>query len=92
VFDNRVSVTHGLGTGEHDLCHGCRRPISPTDKHSERFEEGVACPACFDVVTEDQKKRFRDRQKQVELARLRNEKHVGAAPPARQLKALIDIS
>jgi UPF0176 protein len=90
VFDNRVSVTHGLASGEHDLCHGCRRPINSIDKQSEYYEAGVTCPACFDVVTEDQKKRFRDRQKQVELARLRNEDHVGAAPPARQRKTRID--
>ena len=90
VFDNRVSVTHGLQIGEHDLCHGCRRPINGVDKASEYYEEGVTCPACFDVVTEDQKKRFRDRQKQVELARLRNEEHVGAPPPARQRKARVE--
>jgi UPF0176 protein len=90
VFDNRVSVTHGLASGEHDLCHGCRRPINSMDKRSECYEAGVTCPACFGVVTEDQKRRFRDRQKQVELARLRNEDHVGAAPPARQRKARID--
>jgi UPF0176 protein len=90
VFDNRVSVTHGLASGEHDLCHGCRRPISSMDKQSDNYEAGVTCPSCFDVVTEDQKRRFRDRQKQVELARLRNEDHVGAAPPARQRKARID--
>ena len=51
VFDNRVSVTHGLQIGEHDLCHGCRRPINSVDKVSEYYEEGVTCPACFDVVT-----------------------------------------
>ena len=58
VFDNRVSVTHGLQIGEHDLCHGCRRPINSVDKVSEYYEEGVTCPACFDVVTEDQKSAF----------------------------------
>ncbi|MEX1669956.1 rhodanese-related sulfurtransferase [Zhongshania guokunii] len=87
VFDNRVAVTHGLHTGSHDLCHGCRRPITDSDKRSEYFEEGVTCPACFNHITEDQRKRFRDRQKQVELARLRNESHVGAPPPARQRKS-----
>ncbi|WP_373078328.1 rhodanese-related sulfurtransferase [Zhongshania sp.] len=86
VFDNRVAVTHGLQTGSHDLCHGCRRPITERDKESAQFEEGVTCPACFDHITDDQKKRFRDRQKQVELARQRNESHVGAPPPARQRK------
>jgi UPF0176 protein len=86
VFDNRVAVTHGLLTGTHELCHGCRRPITASDKLSSMFEEGVTCPACFNHISDDQKKRFRDRQKQVELARQRNESHVGAPPPARQRK------
>jgi UPF0176 protein len=86
VFDNRVAVTHGLLTGTHELCHGCRRPIAASDKLSAMFEEGVTCPACFNHISDDQKKRFRDRQKQVELARQRNESHVGAPPPARQRK------
>ncbi|MBB5185864.1 MULTISPECIES: rhodanese-related sulfurtransferase [Zhongshania] len=87
VFDNRVAVTHGLLTGTHELCHGCRRPITANDKLSDMFEEGVTCPACFHHISDDQKKRFRDRQKQVELARQRNESHVGAPPPARQRKS-----
>ena len=32
----------------------------------------------FDKKTPDQKKRYADRQKQVDLAKLRNEKHIGA--------------
>jgi UPF0176 protein len=87
VFDNRVAVTHGLQLGSHELCHGCRRPITESDKASDMFEEGVTCPACYAHITDDQKKRFRDRQKQVILARQRNESHVGAPPPARQRKS-----
>ena len=87
VFDNRVAVTHGLQLGSYELCHGCRRPITESDKRSAMFEDGVTCPACFSHITDDQKKRFRDRQKQVELARQRNESHVGAPPPARQRKS-----
>lgn len=84
VFDNRVSVGHGLAPGSYALCHGCREPISPADKLSPLFEEGVSCPACHAVLTDDQRQRFRDRQKQVELARQRNVAHVGAEPPVRQ--------
>lgn len=86
VFDNRVSVGHGLEQGEYGLCHGCRRPITERDKSHPGFEEGVSCPACVDQLSDDQKKRFRDRQKQVELARQRNTRHVGAPPPRRQHK------
>jgi UPF0176 protein len=86
VFDNRVTVKHDLTAGSFDQCHGCRRPISDEDKQSEFYEKGVACPHCFDELTEDQKARFRERQKQVELARQRHEAHIGAPPPARQLR------
>lgn len=86
VFDNRVSVGHGLKIGSYELCHGCRRPINEQDRASEHFEEGVTCPACYSSVSEDQKRRFRDRQKQVELAKQRKEVHLGSPPPARQLR------
>lgn len=87
VFDNRVSVDHQLGRGRYDQCHGCRHPITEQDKHSGQYEAGVCCPHCFDQLTADQKSRFRERQKQVELAALRGEQHVGAPPPARQQSA-----
>lgn len=84
VFDNRVSVDHDLNPGTYDLCHGCREPINGEDKASEKFVEGVSCPRCFDSQTEDQRERFLERQKQMELAKLRNQVHIGAEPPERQ--------
>ena len=84
VFDNRVSVDHDLNPGTYDLCHGCREPINAEDKASEKFLEGVSCPRCFDSQTEDQRERFLERQKQMELAKLRNQVHIGAEPPERQ--------
>ena len=84
VFDNRVAVNHQLEKGRYDQCHGCRHPITDDDKHSGKYEVGVFCPHCFDTLTDDQKLRFRERQKQVELAARRGEPHVGAPPPARQ--------
>jgi UPF0176 protein len=84
VFDNRVAVNHQLEKGRYDQCHGCRHPITEEDKHSGNYEVGVCCPHCFDSLTDDQKLRFRERQKQVELAAQRGEPHVGAPPPARQ--------
>ena len=71
VFDDRVSVGHGLEEGPHLLCHGCRQPILPEDKHRPEFEEGVSCHKCFDVTTPQDKARFRERQKQIELSRQR---------------------
>lgn len=86
VFDNRVAVDHHLEKGRYDQCHGCRHPITEEDKLSSHYEVGVCCPHCFDSLTPDQKLRFRERQKQVELAAQRGEPHVGAPPPERQKK------
>jgi UPF0176 protein len=77
VFDNRVSVGHGLVEGPHELCHGCRRPIVPADKARPSFELGVSCYQCIDETSEADKARFRERQKQMCLARERGEEHHG---------------
>lgn len=84
VFDNRVSVDHQLQKGSYDQCFGCRHPITEEDKLSGLYEKGVCCPHCHDALTGDQKLRFRERQKQTELAAQRGEAHVGAPPPERQ--------
>ncbi len=82
VFDERVSVKHGLELGEMELCHACRRPISQEDKASEHFIEGVSCPACFEERTDDDRARFAERQKQIALARKRGKQHIGVNPRA----------
>jgi len=73
VFDNRVSVGHGLKEGPHDLCHGCRRPILPEDKNRPEFEVGVSCHNCINETSAQDKMRFRERQKQIRLARERGD-------------------
>lgn len=77
VFDNRVSVGHGLKEGPHDLCHGCRRPLLPKDRNRPEYEAGVSCHKCIEETTEADKARFRERQKQMQLARARGEEHLG---------------
>jgi UPF0176 protein len=84
VFDNRVAVNHDLEQGSYDQCHGCRHPITEEDKQSHYYMKGVSCPRCYHSLSEDQKMRFGERQKQIELARKRNQVHLGAPPPARQ--------
>jgi UPF0176 protein len=79
VFDDRVSVDHKLNVGSYDMCHGCRMPITEDDKQSIKFLRGISCPNCFDNKTADQKKRYAERQKQIDLAKLRNKKHIGAS-------------
>jgi len=71
VFDNRVSVEHGLKPGPHLLCHGCRRPILPANTERDDYEAGVSCHNCVDETSEDDKMRFRERQKQIMLAKRR---------------------
>ena len=80
VFDDRVALNHNLEVGSYDMCHGCRMPISDADKLEEEYERGVSCLNCFYEKTPNQKKRYADRQKQVDLAKLRNQKHIGAIP------------
>ena len=71
VFDGRVSVGHGLEIGPHQLCYGCRRPIMPEDVKRENFELGVSCHQCFNETSEQDKDRFRERQKQIDLEKRR---------------------
>jgi UPF0176 protein len=77
VFDQRISVGHGLKIGEYEQCHGCRHPVSPEDKASKQFILGVSCPHCFSNQSEEKRQRFIERQKQAELALKRGEVHIG---------------
>ena len=77
VFDDRVSVTHDLTEGSYDMCHGCRMPITDKDKLTKEYIRGVACPFCFNKKTPEQRARYMSRQKQVDLAKKRNQKHIG---------------
>ena len=78
VFDNRVSVNHQLEKGAYDQCHACRLPITEEDKQSEKYQQGVSCPYCFDKKTDKQRNRFAERERQVQLAKLRGEEHIGS--------------
>jgi UPF0176 protein len=76
VFDNRITLKHGLKVGSYFMCSGCRKPINTKDKKSKKYEEGVSCPNCHDNLTENQKERFRMRQKQINLAKKTGSKHI----------------
>ena len=78
VFDGRVAVNHDLGEGDYEQCFACRRPLSEDDMASEKYQPGVSCPRCYDELTTEQRERFSERQRQVELAQSRGEKHIGA--------------
>ena len=76
VFDNRISLKHELKIGTYSMCSGCRMPISPKDKRSNKYEEGVSCPNCHNKLTETQKSRFRMRQSQVYKAKQSRKKYI----------------
>jgi UPF0176 protein len=76
VFDNRISLKHGLKTGTFKMCSGCRQPISSKDRKSKKYEEGVSCPSCYDKLTPEQKSRFRMRQSQIYKAKKSGQKHI----------------
>ncbi len=65
VFDNRVSVKHKLKIGTYSICSGCRKPVSPNEKKSKKYNEGISCPKCHDNLSNSQKERFTMRQKQI---------------------------
>ena len=76
VFDQRVAVGHGLVEGDYDLCHACRRPIAESDKARPEYEAGVSCHQCLHEVSDERREGFRERQKQIELARARGTEHI----------------
>lgn len=78
VFDERVAVNHSLGKGLYDQCHACRYPITEQDKASPYYVPGVSCARCYASLTEAQKQRFSEREKQVQLAKQRGQVHIGA--------------
>ena len=80
VFDQRVTIGHGLVEGSYELCHACRRPIRETDLTSLLYEEGVSCPACHAERTDEQRASYRERQRQEALAAARGQAHIGAVP------------
>lgn len=82
VFDERVSVRHDLTPGSYDMCHACKRPITDEDKAEAAYVPGVSCPYCIDEMSDEQRARFAERQKQIDLARKRGQEHMG--PEARR--------
>lgn len=68
VFDERVSVGHGLAPGAATLCRACRHPLTPAERASALYREGVSCPHCHGERSEADRARYAERQRQVEIA------------------------
>ncbi len=77
VFDNRVSVDHNLEKGSYDQCYACRLPITEQDKQSEHYIRGVSCPKCINTKSDEDRARFEQREKQIQLAKQRGKTHIG---------------
>jgi len=77
VFDGRVAVDHDLQQGQYDQCFACRFPITEEDKQHEHYIKGVSCPKCIDKYTDAQRSGFKERERQVNLAKERGESHIG---------------
>ncbi len=86
VFDQRVAVKHNLVEGDYDQCYACRHPLSPAELKSNQYQAGIACPYCYNALSEEKKASVKERQKQIELARLRGEDHIGKVIKRKELK------
>ncbi len=78
VFDNRVAVNHDLEKGQYDQCHACRMPILEEHKQHEKYAKGVSCHHCYDKQTPEQRQRYSERERQMQLAKQRGEEHLGS--------------
>lgn len=80
VFDERVSVGHGLVRGHHQLCRSCRMPLGEAELQSPHYVPGVSCPYCHGTRTPEQERALAERERQVQLAAKRGQAHIGAKP------------
>lgn len=78
VFDERVSVTHGLEEGEAELCRACRHPLTPAERASPKYVAGISCDYCHGSRSDEDRARYAERQRQVELAAKRGREHIGS--------------
>ena len=90
VFDHRVSVKHGLEQGVHEICFGCRWPLTAGEMQLPQYEAGVSCSRCAEGLTPERRERLRERHRQVMLARSRNEQHIGHQPKHKLHPANVD--
>ncbi len=88
VFDGRVSVDHNLEEGLYEQCFACRMPLSEEERESDKYQKGIACPHCYDKVSDEQRERFAERQRQIEFSKSRNEEHLGVSLEIRKEKKI----
>jgi UPF0176 protein len=55
-------------------------PLSPEDRASPRFVEGIACDHCHDARSDEQRRTYAERHRQVGIAAGLGIGHIGARP------------
>ena len=73
VFDNRVTLQNNLKKGQYDLCHACRMPLNKKDVLKIEYIKGVSCHKCYNTKTLSQIKRYKEKIKQITLAKKRKQ-------------------
>lgn len=66
VFDDRVTLGHGLNESDTSMCFACSMPLHPEEREHQHYEAGVSCQYCYEQTSDKQKSAFRERQKQYE--------------------------
>lgn len=66
VFDERVSVGHGLKPGDYELCQACGAPVSEADRRSPHYEAWISCPHCYETLTPEKRSRQLARKQQAQ--------------------------
>ena len=74
-FDQRVTVNSHFESGNYELCHACRSPLSLADKNHEHYEKGISCHKCFGTKTDKKILSLKERKKQIDLLRDRRSKN-----------------
>lgn len=80
VFDRRVSVGHGLSVSGHVMCFACGWPVTQEQQQHPDFVPGVQCPQCADKLTEEQRERFAERQRQLDAQRAQQPQEPSSDP------------
>ena len=74
VFDKRVALDNELEKGSYSICHACGMPVSIEDQKRKEYKEGIQCHFCINQFNDDDRKRFEERQKQIDRLKGKNQK------------------